>query len=141
MPIYDYECPICKVTVVDVFAGTDDDPMKLNCGHIGKRLISMSGSNQNTANQDADWIHNPVTGSVAIARNDDHPAAREFVKDPTRKNLNKFMEAKGLRHMDPGETPARDRKKRESRAENQRKDLIRAGVEKIREQRSITVRG
>lgn len=140
MPIYDYYCDRCKTTDIDVIAGVDDDPRTGSCGHQTRRIISMSGTNQNTANDDADWIHHRKTGAVAVFRNDDHPAAQRFVKDPTRANLNRVMKAKGLRHVEAGESVSGDRKRREADHERGMGKLRKKLIDKARKDRQIDVR-
>lgn len=96
MPIYDYECKECGHLAVDVIAGIDDQLLDCpECTRKMERIISMSGVH--TANEDAEWIRSVTE----IVEKEPHcVASQEFLRSPTRTNLKRWMDAKGLRHIE-----------------------------------------
>jgi len=114
--LYDYQCADCA-NIFEVFADPDDDKLFEcpECGGESKRIISVSGTN--CANDDADWIRS-VTDVVPKGE-DATPIDREFSRNPTRTNYNRWMKARGLRHLEPGEKSSKP--KRMSNEEMSRK--------------------
>lgn len=129
MPIYDMVCNHCG-RVHEVITGPDDtDPVVCPLCQMGyaSRIISASGVN--CSNQDAGWIK-----SAAEVAGDETPQGRQFKRNPTRDNLQAWMKAKGLRHMDPGEgatkPPPPDQKR-----------ILKKMIERYRKRNRITIGG
>lgn len=100
MPIYDYQCPRCGATYEKVFK-ISDRPHAIGCsgcGGFALRIISASGVH--CANDDAPWVRSVLEVVNKKSRN---PETREFIKNPTRSNLERHLKSNGLRHADPGE--------------------------------------
>lgn len=112
MPIYDYECQNCNYLELDVYASVDqEDSICPQCQGPSSRIISLSGVH--TANEDAAWIRSITE---VVDKDDKSRASQEFLKSPTRTNLKRFMDAKGIRHLENqhgGPPPAFDRSKQE----------------------------
>jgi hypothetical protein len=67
-----------------------------------------------TTNEDAAWIR--TVTDVVDKTDKSCRVSQEFLKSPTRTNLKRFMDAKGLRHLENqhgGPPPAFDRSKQE----------------------------
>ncbi len=143
MPIYDYECPKCGHVNTDIITGVEDEYRMEGCGHLGVRLITMSGTNVNTISEDAGWIRHPESGPLAVMdRNSDKPDVQAYIKDPTRSNLNKAMAAEEIRHVEAGEmNPSKDRQRRNEQARQEERQLDKAVHEKQQQRRSINLRG
>ena len=111
MPIYDYECASCGHFDRDVLARMEEQFLKCSkCQGVTERIISLSGVH--CANEDADWIRS-VT-EVVDKEDKSCRASQEFLKSPTRTNYKRWMDAKGLRHLENhhgGPPPAFDRSK------------------------------
>jgi putative FmdB family regulatory protein len=101
MIISDYECCKCG-NICEHFIDPDDTDLKPcpECQGDMARIISVSG--QYCGNQDAAWLKSSaeVAGTETLE-------GREFKRNPTRSNLKAWMSVKNLRHMEPGEKPAR----------------------------------
>jgi len=98
MPLYEMECPACGHQF-EVIAGIDEIIDCPKCAGTAKRLISVHGPN--LVSQEAEWIRSVRD----VVDKEGGPAAQEFLKRPTRDNLNAWMKAEGVRHMEPGEKP------------------------------------
>lgn len=132
MPIYDFECsnPGCKQIaehVVGLNATTVECP---SCGHEAHKLFSPMGAG--TFNQGAAWIRSVLE---VVAKDSTKPHTREFLKNPTRENMQRWMKGEGIRHLEDGEKPAKidhaaDHKRRTAYAERRHF-----------ERRAITLRG
>ena len=98
MPIYDYECCQCG-QVHEVITGPNDTANRV-CPvcEIGMTHRIISASGHYLGNQDATWLK-----SVGEVVDKDSPAGREFLKNPTRENRRRWMQANGLREYEPGE--------------------------------------
>ena len=101
MALYDYECPECGC-IQEQFANVNDESLRPcpKCVGLMHKIISASGAN--CSNEDADWIR-----SAAEVAGTENAEGREFKRNPTRSNLKAWMVVKNLRHMEPGERPAR----------------------------------
>lgn len=96
MPIYDYECKVCGHLEVDVYSGHEDQRLDcVSCPEKMERIISMSGVH--TANEDAAWIRSVTE---VVEKDGSCRASMEFLKSPTRTNLKRWMDAKGIRHVE-----------------------------------------
>jgi len=99
MPIYDFECEDCG-WIQESIQRHDVDGISCHCGGIAKKIISVSG--QYIANQDAVWLKS-VTD--VVDKDNKAPHVQEFIKNPTRKNYQRWMKGEGLRPFEPGEKP------------------------------------
>jgi putative FmdB family regulatory protein len=112
VPIYDYECQNCGHLELDVYASVHQEETTCSqCQGPSSRIISLSGVH--TANEGADWIRSVTE---IVDKDDKSRVSQEFLKSPTRTNLKRFMDAKGLRHLENqhgGPPPAFDRSKQE----------------------------
>lgn len=102
MPIYDYVCDNCNLEEEHI---EPIDRTEIPCGHCTgtmHRIFSPLGAC--AFNQDAAWIR---TVLEVVAKDSNKPATREFVKNPTRENMQRWMRAEGIRHLENGEKPAK----------------------------------
>ena len=107
MPLYDHQCADCGHIFESLAKMDDTGPLECpECGGKARRIISVSGTN--CANEDAEWIRS-VT-EVVPKGEDATPIDREFVRNPTRTNYRRWMKARGLRHLEPGEKPGRPKR-------------------------------
>lgn len=100
MPLYDYECEHCH-NLHERFYKLDNRPKAIPCHRCGQpawRNISVPGVN--CSNDDAPWVRTVVD---VVDKKSQNPATREFIKNPTRSNLDRHLKANGLRHADKGE--------------------------------------
>ena len=99
----DYECKLCGFVFEAMTFGDELNPEGNDiiyckrCGGYTKRLISVPGVN--TYNQDAPWIRSVRE----VVDKDGGPHCQEFLKHPTRDNLNNWMKVEGVRHFEKGE--------------------------------------
>lgn len=132
MPIYDFECtnPDCKnVSEHVVNLGTSEVSCPA-CGSPAAKIFSPMGAG--TFNEDAAWIRSVLE---VVAKDSTKPYTQEFLRRPTRANMQRWMRAEGIRHVEDGEKPARfdhdaDHRRRTEYAERRHF-----------ERKSITVRG
>lgn len=99
------------------------------CGAVMAKVFVSAGSR---LPDDAAWIK---TVLEVVAKDSTKPATREFLRNPTRENMRRWMKAEGIRHIEDGEKPARidyeaDHRRRTEYAERRHF-----------ERRAITVRG
>lgn len=100
MPLYDYSCSRCG-RIYELLFKIADRPHAVNChvcGGFALRRIAVSGVH--CANDDAPWVRTVVD---VVDKKSQNPATREFIKNPTRSNLDRHLKANGLRHADKGE--------------------------------------
>jgi putative FmdB family regulatory protein len=129
VPIYDYVCDNCSLEEEHI---EPIDREQIPCGHCNgtmHRIFSPGGS---AFNQDAAWIRSVLE---VVAKDSTKPATREFVKNPTRENMQRWMRSEGIRHLENGEKAAKidydaDHRRRTEYAERRHF-----------ERKSITVRG
>lgn len=102
MPIYDYECQACG-QISEAVRAIDEQSLPCPVCQVGQahRIISC-GNSAYLGNQDAPWLKTvgEVVGNETIE-------GRVFLNNPTRDNLRRWMRAKGLRPLEPGEKPGR----------------------------------
>ena len=96
MILYDYECKLCG-HIFEKLSTENSIVYCEMCEGYTKRLISAPGGTN--ANQDADWIRSVC--EVVDKNGGAH--CQEFLKRPTRDNLNKWMKKEGIRHFEQGE--------------------------------------
>lgn len=108
MPVYDFECRQGHLTESVQDLNTQTIRCRV-CGKKAKRIISASG--QYCSNEDADWVKTVLE----VVGNKPDKETQEFRRHPTRSNLKAWMEAKGVRHMEPGEEKEASRKYVEDR--------------------------
>lgn len=101
MPLYDRECPDCG-HVFEVI-----EPIELEqaiqcpkCWSVTRRIISAGRCF--TGNEDAEWVRS-VTEVVAKGADADRHDRRFLASNKTKQDLKRWMTAKGLRHLEPGE--------------------------------------
>jgi hypothetical protein len=98
MALYLFVCP-CGFQTTEIFpmASRPDTIPCPKCGKKAKHRISVSTAD--CFSERPAWI-----GSVGdVVDPTTSPAAHEFFRNRTRENYRKFMEATGLRHVEPGE--------------------------------------
>ena len=102
MPLYDYQCVECS-NRFEVIEPWDWDMPRvcLKCGEVSQRIISSSGCF--TGNNDAAWVRS-VTDVVAKGADADAHDRRFLKSGKTKADLKAWMKAKGLRHLEPGES-------------------------------------
>jgi len=98
MPIYDYKCGSCGTVFEDIGMVQDKFTKCPECNRLAKRIISASGVF--CSNDDSKWVRSVVD---VVDKKSKNPATQEFVRHPTRQNLQNHLKANGLRHVDPGE--------------------------------------
>lgn len=100
MPLYEYICDECGGRQ-ERFCSMSERHEYLKCvacRGTARRTISVSGVH--CANDDAPWVRTVVD---VVDKKSQNPATREFIKNPTRSNLDRHLKANGLRHADKGE--------------------------------------
>ena len=105
MPLYVHECNKCgkrRETIMSIREHDGEEYDSCDCGGIWKSIITASGTF--TANEDADWIRSVRD---VVDKDDMGRASQEFLKEPTRANLKRWMKDKGVRHLEPGEGASR----------------------------------
>lgn len=133
MPLYDFECENCG-NLFEEF--TDPDIWELPCPECeaaAKKLMSIGRIN--CANQDAAWLR---TIPEVIEKGTGKPHCERAIKDPTRDNVEMWMNGEGLRPLEPGEERAfRKPTEKEDQADTFRKaDLL---LKRFKERRAISV--
>lgn len=101
MPLFDYECIICGELTERLNPSDIETIMCPKCGANATKIISGSGR----LPDDAPWIKSVVD---VVDKANPAPHVQEFVRHPTRANYKRWMRAEGLRHLEPGERPARN---------------------------------
>ncbi len=139
MPIYDYECKHCGHVELDVYARHADQHLDcVSCPEKMERYISLSGVH--TANEDADWIRSVTE---VVEKGGSCRVSTEFLKNPTRTNLKRWMKEKGLRHVENhhgGPPMAIDRRSLEAEQRSSEKQVHKAVWDKHRERNTLNVR-
>jgi len=97
--LFDYECKKCGQVTEELLCTGEDRKFSVcpACGSMTRRIISIS----QTTPIDADWI---AGVREVVDKSGKKPWCQEFLKHPTRANLNAWMKGEGLRHLDPGES-------------------------------------
>lgn len=99
MPIYDYECELCKALITDVIASINDIEMNCKmCGGVARRIITASGVY--TGNQDKTWLKTVLD---VVNKEDKSKHTQDFIKNPTFRNYQNWMKGEGLRPRESGE--------------------------------------
>jgi len=93
--LWDFECKDCGIFEDIVESG--ETTVTCKCGKIADRIFTPSG--MFIGNQDADWIKSVVD---VVVKDDKSPHVQEFIRNPTRDNMNRWMKKEGLRHCDTG---------------------------------------
>lgn len=132
MPIYDFECsnPDCKRVAEHVVGLNTTTVACPSCGSEASKVFSPMGAG--AFNQDAAWIRSVLE---VVAKDSAKPHTREFLKSPTRENMQRWMRAEGIRHLEDGEKPA----KIDYDAEHKRRTEY--AERRHFERRAITLRG
>ena len=132
--IYDYQCQDCQQIVEEfVDTSTAEELFCPVCASPMKRLISFgAGSVQG---EESAWI---CTVKDVIPKDTKDPTARQFLAEPTRTNLHKWMKANNLRHLCEGEQHANRAMQREREADFERASVENA-MRRLQERRRIEV--
>ena len=93
--LWDFECKDCGIFEDIVESGETEVTCK--CGKMAERIFTPSG--MFTGNQTSDWIRSVVD---VVDKDDKSPHVQEFIRNPTRDNLNTWMKKEGLRHAEIG---------------------------------------
>lgn len=136
MPIllFDYECPSCQVIEEHMVAVHDEAVICEKCGAVMTKVFVSAGSR---LPDDAAWIK---TVLEVVAKDSTKPHTREFLKNPTRENMRRWMKAEGIRHLEPGEAEHNKRRKAENdaAASQRRVDFM---MRRHQERKALTVGG
>ena len=99
MPIYPFRCGDCGAYKEEIYAIADrPEFIPCHCGGRMKRQIGVSSAD--CFSECPKWI-----ASVGDVANPNGGAAeREFVRNRTRENYNRFLKETGRRHVEAGET-------------------------------------
>ena len=98
LKLWDFECPKCGSVFEDIVEMGVYKTRCLVCMDAdADRIFTPSGCH--TGNQDADWIRSVVD---VVDKDDKSPHVQEFIRNPTRDNLNTWMKKEGLRHAEIG---------------------------------------
>lgn len=109
MPIYDYECQSCGHIAEQIRPADDEQLLECpNCWQTAARRIISCGNSAYLGNQDAPWLKT-VTDVVGA----ETAEGRAFIANPTRDNLRAWMQAKGTRHLEPGEKGGKSSRQRD----------------------------
>lgn len=101
MPVYDYECYECEHRFEVIESPSQQAARSCpECGKASRRIISAGRCF--TGNNEAAWVK---TVQDVVAKGEDADAHdRRFLSSGMTKNdLKRWMKAKGLRHLEPGE--------------------------------------
>ncbi|MFO7748946.1 MAG: zinc ribbon domain-containing protein [Desulfobacteraceae bacterium] len=134
MPLFDFRCEQCE-TVSEHMAEADERTRQCeDCGGIMNRLLSWRDSN--VLREEAPWIRTVLD---VVAKDSDKPETKDFLKNPTRSNMKRWMKSEGIRHAEPGEfsEARRYRQENERRFEKQQADRM---MERLQERRRIDIR-
>lgn len=102
MPIYDFSCETCNL-IHEAIVPMDKEYDWCDCGHAAKRIISVSRSHGIEVTDPA-WI---ASIREVIDKESTNPYDIELMNHPTRANYKRWMKARGLRHLEPGEGPTK----------------------------------
>ena len=133
MPLYDYACQQCHNTSEDYAQHDDMRPKQCECGGSMARCVSWGG--MNVFREEAPWV---ATCKDVIAKDTKDPTARQFLAEPTRTNLKRWMKANNLRHLCEGEQHANRVMQREREAAFER-GLVDGAMRRLQESRSSTL--
>ena len=103
-PIYDFQCSNQDCNhVAERVVRLDTEAIECPvCGHEAAKVFSPMGAC--AFNQDAAWIRSVLE---VVSKDSAKPHTREFLKNPTRENMKRWMKAEGIRHLENGEKPAK----------------------------------
>ena len=133
MPLYDYACQQCDRMDEDYAQHDDMRPKPCQCGGAMVRCVSWGG--MNVFREEAPWVE---TCKDVIPKDTKDPTARQFLAEPTRTNLHKWMKANQLRHLEVGEQHANRAMQREREADFERSSVENA-MRRLQERRRIEV--
>lgn len=130
MIIKDYMCRECQ-NITEHCVKTPP-PMTTQCpvcNGVAEKILTVN----QTQPYDAPWI---AGVREVVDKSGKKPWCNEFLKHPTRANLQKWMKGEGLRHRDPGE-PSIPKVDREGRRRQIKKNVLKAW----KQGEAITVNG
>lgn len=132
--IFDYECPQCQVIEEHYVSAHDEAVTCEKCGIPMTKVFISAGSRMP---DDAAWIKSVLD---VVAKDSTKPHTREFLKNPTRENMKKWMKGEGIRHLEPGEAEQSKRRKAEDevRDSKRRVDFM---MKRRMERNALTVGG
>lgn len=103
MPLYQYECKECGLIIEQVFK-IKGCPRNIKCSKCkGKALKIICIPGSDNTKESPDWVKSII--EVVDKKGGSH--CQQFIKNPTRENLNNWMKTEGVRHLEPGEKLSR----------------------------------
>ena len=98
MPIFDYRCE--DGHVVERYAKVNDEELPCErCGKVARRIISVGGTSQYTANQDAPWLKSVLE---VVDKDPTKAHCQRFLKEGTRDAYRAWMKGEGIRPAPEG---------------------------------------
>lgn len=138
LKLWDFECKNCESVFEDIVGDEEITTICKFCGAISDRIFTPSG--MFTANQTSDWIKSVVD---VVNKDDTAPHVQEFIKNPTRDNMNRWMKKEGLRHCEIGGSQHGedyyDRKARQEKEDTHVHRMTEAVMKMRREQGRIEI--
>lgn len=99
MPVYQFSCESCG-NEKEIICRFKDRPEGEPCECGGLYIHVFAAGEVYCGNQDADWLK---TVPDVIDKDTSNPVAREFIKNPTRKNYHSWMKSEGIRPLENNE--------------------------------------
>ena len=94
----DFECDACGI-IVERFCDHTEEMFHCSGCDIGMMHKIFTPGSVYCGNQDATWLKDVRE----VVNKDGGPAAKEFLKNPTRENRKKWMKEEGIRPLETGE--------------------------------------
>lgn len=129
MIIHDYECQKCGI-VQEEYLESNNIPASIKCPACGGKALKIV-SKANTSPVDSSWIS---TVRDVVDKKSDAPHCKEFLRHPTRSNMNKWMKGEKLRPLESGEQCLPPKRTEADRADTKKKMLT-----KFRERNAVTL--
>ena len=123
-PIFDYDCDNCGSRTESIRPNSVTR-IRCKCGNMAYRIISATGVHCGNGD-DTTWARDAVE---VMPKDSNDPAVRQFIKDPTKRNLTRAMKSQGIRHMDHGE---KTRQRQEFDLEGHTRKVMERKVERER---------
>jgi hypothetical protein len=100
LKIFDFHCDLCETTHEALIETDREWHPCPKCEQMARKVIGIPGAH--CANEDAPWIRSICE---VVDKDSRKPHNVEFLRNPTRTNLKRWMEGEGVRWFEKGEKP------------------------------------
>lgn len=124
MPLYNFKCTVCS-EVFEGVVGINERRAPCHCGGVGRKMFTPSLAT--TPNSYPAWA---ASIRDVVSKDPSKPHCQEFLKNPSRENLERWKKVEGVRNLEPGESQAEPKPTRKLSPESKRKILKKMAAEK-----------